>query len=136
MTHARVVIVLHLYSLEQCLNPVLRTSINTHIFVTFYKFLIHLGVHHTRRNWYLYHNITTKLLCKKHNISTKMIPFGARHPLPINHHNIPIDRVERIRHSSSRPWNSRAMRNRRSRWRRGSLARRRVKASTARMVRR
>jgi hypothetical protein len=48
MTYARVVIVLGLYSLEQCLNPVLRTSIKTHNFVTFYKFLIHIGVHHTK----------------------------------------------------------------------------------------
>jgi hypothetical protein len=45
-----------------------------------------------RRNWYLYHIITTKLLRKKHDISTKMIPFGACHSFPINHHNIPIDR--------------------------------------------
>jgi hypothetical protein len=54
-----------------------------------YAFIV---LHSQRRNWYLYHNITTKLLCKKHNISTKMIPFGACHPFPINHHNIPIDR--------------------------------------------
>jgi hypothetical protein len=47
MTYARVVIVLRLYLLVQCLNPVLRTSIKTCNFVTFYKFLIHLGVHHT-----------------------------------------------------------------------------------------
>ncbi len=47
MTYARVVIVLHLYSLEQCLNPVLQTSIKICNFVTFNKFLIHLGVHHT-----------------------------------------------------------------------------------------
>ncbi len=47
MTYARVVIVLHLYLLEQCLNPVLRTSIKSCNFVIFYKFLIHLGVHHT-----------------------------------------------------------------------------------------
>jgi hypothetical protein len=45
-------------------------------------------LHSQRRNWYLYHNITTKLFLKKHNISTKMIPFGARHPFLINHHNI------------------------------------------------
>jgi hypothetical protein len=47
MTYARVIIVLHLYLLDQCLNPVLWTLIKTHIFFTFYKFLIHLGVHHT-----------------------------------------------------------------------------------------
>ncbi len=47
MTYARVVIVLHFYLLEQCLNPVLPTSIKTCNFVTFYKFLIHLVVHHT-----------------------------------------------------------------------------------------
>jgi hypothetical protein len=47
MTYARVVIVLRVYSLEQCLNPVLRTSIKTCNFVTFYKFLIHLGMNHT-----------------------------------------------------------------------------------------
>jgi hypothetical protein len=32
-------------------------------------------LHSQQRNWYLYHNITTKLLWKKHNISTKMIPL-------------------------------------------------------------
>ncbi len=47
MTYARVVIVLCLYLLEQCLNPVLQTLIKTCNFVTFYKFLIHLGMHHT-----------------------------------------------------------------------------------------
>jgi hypothetical protein len=47
MTYARVVIVLHLYSLEQCLNHVFWTSNKTRNFVTFYKFLIHLGMHHT-----------------------------------------------------------------------------------------
>jgi hypothetical protein len=47
MTYARVVILLRLCSSEQCLNPVLRTSIKTRNFVTFNKFLIHLGVHHT-----------------------------------------------------------------------------------------
>ncbi len=41
------VIVLCLYLLEQCLNPVLRTSIKTRNFVTFYEFLIHRGMHHT-----------------------------------------------------------------------------------------
>jgi hypothetical protein len=55
MTYARVVILLRLNLLEQCLNHVLRTSIKTCNFVTFYKFLIHLGVHHTHCN-----------LCKKH----------------------------------------------------------------------
>ncbi len=33
--------------LEQCLNPVLWRSIKTCNIVTFYKFLIHLGMHHT-----------------------------------------------------------------------------------------
>jgi hypothetical protein len=47
MTYARVVIVLYLYSLKQCLDPVFWTSIKTCNFVNFYKFLIHLGVHHT-----------------------------------------------------------------------------------------
>jgi hypothetical protein len=47
MTYARVIIILRLYLLEQCLNPVLRTSIKTCNFVTFYMFLIHLGMHHT-----------------------------------------------------------------------------------------
>jgi hypothetical protein len=49
MTYARVVIVLHLYLLEQCLDPVFWTLVKTCNFVTFYKFLIHLGVHHTTR---------------------------------------------------------------------------------------
>jgi hypothetical protein len=47
IAYARVVILLHLYSLEQCLDPVFQTSITTHNFVTFYDFLINLGVHHT-----------------------------------------------------------------------------------------
>ncbi len=38
---------LRLYSLVQCLNPVFWTSIKTQNYVTFYKFLIHLGMHHT-----------------------------------------------------------------------------------------
>jgi hypothetical protein len=44
---ARVVILLRLCLLEQCLDPVFRTSIKTRNFVTFYKFLIHVGIHHT-----------------------------------------------------------------------------------------
>jgi hypothetical protein len=36
--------------LEQCLDPVFRTSIKTRNFVTFYKFLIHVGMHHTKSN--------------------------------------------------------------------------------------
>ncbi len=47
-------------------------------------------LHSQRRNWYLYHNITTKLLWKKHNISMKMIPFGACRLFPINHHISPL----------------------------------------------
>jgi hypothetical protein len=47
-------------------------------------------LHSQRRNWYLYHNITTELLWKKHDISMKMIPFGACHPFLVNHHNILI----------------------------------------------
>ncbi len=50
MTYVKVVIVFHLYLLEQCLNPVLWTSIKTCNFVTFYKFLIHLGMHHTNNS--------------------------------------------------------------------------------------
>jgi hypothetical protein len=49
IAYARVVILLGLCSLEQCLDPVFRSSIKTCNFVTFYKFLIHLGVHHTSR---------------------------------------------------------------------------------------
>ena len=49
MTYARVVIVLHLYLLEQCLDPVFWTSIKTCNFVIFYEFSIHLGMHHTWR---------------------------------------------------------------------------------------
>ncbi len=49
IAYARVVILLHLCLLEQCLDPVFRTSIKTCNFVTFYKFLIHVGVHHTKR---------------------------------------------------------------------------------------
>jgi hypothetical protein len=47
MTYERVVIALCLYLLEQCLNPVFLTSIKTCNFVTFYEFLIRVGVHHT-----------------------------------------------------------------------------------------
>jgi hypothetical protein len=47
LMYARVVILLHLYSLEQCLGPVFWTSIKTRNFVPFYEFLIHLGMHHT-----------------------------------------------------------------------------------------
>jgi hypothetical protein len=47
MTYERVVIALRLYLSEQCLNPVFLTSIKTHNFVTFYKFLIHVGMHNT-----------------------------------------------------------------------------------------
>jgi hypothetical protein len=49
ITYGGVVIVLHLYLLEQCLMLILGTSIKTCNFVTFYKFLIHLGMHHTSR---------------------------------------------------------------------------------------
>jgi hypothetical protein len=56
-------------------------------------------LHSQWRNWYLYHNITTKLLWKKHNISTKMIRFGARRPFLINHHNILNGRGGTIRYS-------------------------------------
>ncbi len=47
MTYARVVIVLRLYLLERCLDPVFRTLIKTCNFIAFYEFLIHLGVHDT-----------------------------------------------------------------------------------------
>ncbi len=47
IAYARVVILLGLCLLEQCLDPVFRSSIKTRNFVTFYKFLIHLGMHHT-----------------------------------------------------------------------------------------
>ncbi len=57
-------------------------------------------LHSKQRNWYLYHNITTMLLWKKHNISTKMIPFGACHLFPVNHHNILVCRRYTIRNSS------------------------------------
>ncbi len=49
MTYVRVVFVLRLYLLEQCLNPVLWTLIKTRNFATFYKFLIHVGMHHTKK---------------------------------------------------------------------------------------
>jgi hypothetical protein len=45
-------------------------------------------LHSPWRNWYLYHNITTKFFWKKHYISTKMIPFGAHCPFLNNNHNI------------------------------------------------
>jgi hypothetical protein len=50
IAYARVVILLRLCLLEQCLDPVFRLSNKTCNFVTFYEFLIHLGVHHTN-NW-------------------------------------------------------------------------------------
>ncbi len=49
ITYGGVVIVLGLYSLEQCLKLILGTLIKTFNFVTFYEFLIHLGMHHTSR---------------------------------------------------------------------------------------
>jgi hypothetical protein len=49
MTYGGVVIVLQLYSLEKCLKLILGTLITTRNFVTFYVFLIHLGMHHTSR---------------------------------------------------------------------------------------
>ncbi len=53
IAYARVVILLRLFLLEQCLDPVFWTSIKTCDFVTFYKFLIHLGMHHTCRVGFL-----------------------------------------------------------------------------------
>jgi hypothetical protein len=54
MIHGRVVIVLHLYLLEPSLNPILRILVKTCNVVTFYEFLIHLGVHHTScYKWYM-----------------------------------------------------------------------------------
>jgi hypothetical protein len=47
ITYGGVVILLHLYLLEQCPKLILGTLIRTRNFVTFYEFLIHLGVHHT-----------------------------------------------------------------------------------------
>ena len=44
-------IVLCLYLLEQCLDPMCRTLIKTCNFVTFKKNLINLGVHLTVRGW-------------------------------------------------------------------------------------
>ncbi len=76
MTYARVVIVLHLYSLEHCLNPVLQTLIKTRNFVTFYKFLIHLDVHHTNR-------INKKVTQLKHWLQICMsCIFGTSHQKP------------------------------------------------------
>ncbi len=48
IAYARVVILLRLCSLEQCPDPVFRSLIKTCNFVTFYEFLIHLGMHHTK----------------------------------------------------------------------------------------
>ncbi len=47
IAYARVVILLRLCLLEQCLDPVFQTSIKTCNVVTFYESLIHVGVHHT-----------------------------------------------------------------------------------------
>jgi hypothetical protein len=71
MTYERVVVVLCLYLLELCLNPVLRTLIKTSNFVTFYKFLIHIGVHHT------YGNKGT--LCKNKIWASFHLPRRLRH---------------------------------------------------------
>ncbi len=40
---------MRLYSFEQCLKLILGTLIKTRNFVTFYEFLIHLGMHHASR---------------------------------------------------------------------------------------
>jgi hypothetical protein len=50
IAYARVVILLRLCLLEQCLDPVFWTLIKTRNFVIFYEFLIHVGVHHTISN--------------------------------------------------------------------------------------
>ncbi len=47
ITYGGVVIVLHLYLFVQCLKLILGTLIKNCNFVTFYEFLIHLGMHHT-----------------------------------------------------------------------------------------
>jgi hypothetical protein len=49
ITYGGVVVVLCLYLSEQCPELILGTLIKTRNFVTFYKFLSHLGVHHTGR---------------------------------------------------------------------------------------
>jgi hypothetical protein len=51
ITYGGVVVVLHLYLLEQCPELILGTLIKTCNFVTFYKFWSHLGMHHTRYEW-------------------------------------------------------------------------------------
>jgi hypothetical protein len=40
---------LRLYFSEQCLDPVFRSSVKTLNSVTFKEFLIHVGMHHTKR---------------------------------------------------------------------------------------
>jgi hypothetical protein len=50
IVYARVVILMHLCLLEQCLWPVFWSSVKTLNFVTFEEFLIHVGVHHTKNN--------------------------------------------------------------------------------------
>jgi hypothetical protein len=49
ITYGGVVSGLHVYSSEQCPELILGTSIKTHNIITFYKFLSHLGMHHTPR---------------------------------------------------------------------------------------
>ncbi len=47
IAYARVVILLRLCLLEQCLDPVFWTLIKTRNLVTIYEFLIHVGTNHT-----------------------------------------------------------------------------------------
>ncbi len=54
---------MHLYLLEKCLNLVFGTSIKTYNFVNFYKFLSHLGMHHTNSAQMIYAAIDKGLLC-------------------------------------------------------------------------
>jgi hypothetical protein len=79
MTYARVVIVLRLYLLEQCLNPVLRTLIKTRNFVTFHEFLIHRGVHHTYSKVFeVYTDVSSKQLGAVITQDNRPIAFFSR----------------------------------------------------------
>ncbi len=84
----KVVILLRLCSLEQCLDPVFQTSIKTHNFVTFFKFLIHVGMHHTKSDFtkQLLLALSSRSITCKHEqkeISLQvMMPF-QKHPLMI-----------------------------------------------------
>ncbi len=80
IAYARAVILLRLCLLERCLDPVFRTSIKTCNFVTFYIFLIHVGMHHTSHD---------AGRCGGHNMGGRDAAWPASAPAPSSRSHIP-----------------------------------------------